>query len=228
MTRIVVTSDTHFAFDDSLIPDGDAFIHCGDLMYNGDPYEWEERLQSLSRLTHKIKIIVPGNHDWYIHNENQRAFDELLQAGVYLLDRTITGVDGLQDHICGLPFVTNLPAWAYNRTNTDILDWLELYNTDPLHNTPLAKIMVTHAPPFGILDALGDSAKKYGLNPDTHVGCKAYREWFDNLKEKPKYWFSGHIHEGYGKMEVDGCTFINAAMCDGNYAQSNPAWVVEI
>ena len=30
---------------------------------------------------------------------------------------------------------------------------------------------------------------------------------------KPKYHFFGHIHEGRGKLEQDGTTFVNASNC---------------
>jgi predicted phosphodiesterase len=61
--RLVATSDTHFDFPPEFVPDGDVFLHCGDLMYTGYPDEWKGRVESLAALPHKLKILVPGNHD---------------------------------------------------------------------------------------------------------------------------------------------------------------------
>lgn len=38
--RIVATSDTHFVPVQGWIPDGDVFVHAGDLMQDGYPSEW--------------------------------------------------------------------------------------------------------------------------------------------------------------------------------------------
>ena len=86
--RLVVTSDTHFNFPPDFVPDGDVFLHCGDLMYTGYPDEWAGRVASLAALPHKQKIIVPGNHDLHISNYAGPALQDLRRAGV-----TVIGIE---------------------------------------------------------------------------------------------------------------------------------------
>ena len=77
-------------------------------------------------------------------------------------------------------------------------------------------ILITHTPPYAILDNernhddpnIPDSKKRFG--------CKELRDEILN-RIKPMYNIFGHIHDGYGQMEIDGIKFINAASCDDNY-----------
>jgi Icc-related predicted phosphoesterase len=61
-------------------------------------------------------------------------------------------------------------------------------------------ILVTHSPPFGILDT---SAK------GRHGGSKALREV--TLSRKPKFHIFGHIHEGRGMEIINGIKFLNVS-----------------
>ena len=45
------------------IPDGDVLIHTGDFTNHGSLDEVKDFASWLSTLPHRIKIIVPGNHD---------------------------------------------------------------------------------------------------------------------------------------------------------------------
>lgn len=76
--RLVATSDTHFPFDDRL-------IHAGDLMYTGYLDEWHARLESFKALPHKVKLYVPGNHDYHVQNYEGVAAAELRKADVTML-----------------------------------------------------------------------------------------------------------------------------------------------
>ena len=59
-------------------------------------------------------------------------------------------------------------------------------------------ILMVHAPAFGINDMIPS-----GLN----VGSKSILEICK--KYKPKVVLSGHIHEAYGKQEIDGTIYVN-------------------
>lgn len=198
--RLVVTSDTHFDFPASFIPDGDVFLHCGDLMYTGYQDEWQGRLASLAALPHKHKILVPGNHDLHIQNYAGPALQELRKAGV-----TVIGIEmGVKSHyelpngmsVLGLPWVTNLPRWAWNRTEEQIEELLTYHNRH--------KIVASHAPPAGILDG-----KNYGV--------RAYRRWAHRFR--PDYWFCGHVHEAAGEDAKDGTLFFNVAAQNREYTK---------
>lgn len=198
--RLVVTSDTHFKFPKEFVPEGDVFIHCGDLMYSGYANEWQDRLDSLAQLEHKVKILVPGNHDRHIELYPGPAIQELKGAGV-----TVLGIPGSQPQfvsnklpngmtILGLPWVTNLPNWSWNRDEEWITTYLAYQHR---HN-----IVVSHSPPAGILDG-------------SHYGVKAYRRYLKMFQ--PEYWFCGHVHESYGEAAVDGCHLYNVAAQNINY-----------
>ncbi len=66
-------------------------------------------------------------------------------------------------------------------------------------------ILISHAPPFGILDKVPKKGS---------VGSKIVLKMIK--KYKPKYVFCGHIHEGKGKKKIGKTTVINAGCC-GDY-----------
>lgn len=219
--RFVFTSDTHFPFTPDQIPQGDVFVHVGDLMYSGYVNEWYPLLESLKALKFKEKILCPGNHDFHIQNYEGVAHAELRRAGVRMLgtSRHTHDIGGLR--IAALPFVTGLPGWAYNRDD----EWIREYMKEAI--TPFKPdIIISHAPPYQIQDAIRPDALR--VRDQEHVGCMAYNHWFYNTEHRPKLWVSGHIHESYGKTVIDDTTFFNVAMCDRKYEQVNPPMVVDL
>lgn len=220
MTRIVATSDTHFPFSNNLIPDGDILIHAGDLMYYGDPGEWNSRLESFAALPHKTKLYVPGNHDYYPFHYRGIARSTLRrEGGRTLLDDGTDGVRKLTKdsglHILAIPYVTGLNGWAYNVEEEWLEGWLRRVD---MSATVYPDIVVSHSPPFRIRDAVGKN----------NYGSTALNKWFYSLAKKPKLWICGHIHESYGIEEIEGCTFANVAMCNEQYEQANPAMVFDL
>lgn len=215
--RLVVTSDTHKPVDihrQGWFPDGDVFIHAGDLMRSGYVTEWYPMVDWLSRLPYKIKLFVPGNHDFHLQVYPGPALQELRQAGV-----TVIGLPGNSNYssfklpndmsVLGLPYVTNLPRWAFNINEKDLDYHL---NTVGGHD-----IIVSHMPSYGVLDSIAEGR---------HVGSRVYKRY--QAKHKPKYWISGHIHESYGTMESNGTKFYNVAMCNRDYQHQNPPMVIDI
>ena len=68
-----------------------------------------------------------------------------------------------------------------------------------------ADVLITHQPPYGILDE-GD---------DIHYGSKTLRE---SIKQsKPKYHLFGHIHGLNGIKKAGGIIYSNAALVDEDY-----------
>jgi hypothetical protein len=65
-------------------------------------------------------------------------------------------------------------------------------------------VLITHGPPFGILDS--------GTDPGLHSGC---RELFDAvMRVGPKLHVFGHVHGAHGIFRTDHTTFVNAALLD--------------
>lgn len=212
--RIVATSDTHFPVDIAKwIPDGDVFIHAGDLMGSGYPNEWPAALEWLNALPHKIKLFIPGNHDFHLKNYPGPALQDMRRIGV-----TVVGLPG-NDHyasymlengksILGLPYVIRLPRWAFNSSNYDIFKYLQKMGR---HD-----IIVSHSPVHGILD---------GVN-GKQTGIPAYRDYL--YRYNPTHWINGHIHEAYGTHEESGCKFYNVALCNREYFHSNPPAIIDL
>ena len=215
--RIVATSDTHFPFDASRVPDGDVFILAGDFMYEGTPAEWEPRLESLAALPHKRKIYVPGNHDYFPFHYRGLARSQLRrEANVTLVDdyEPQFEIDGVS--FLAIPFVTGLPGWAYNREEPQVYQWLR-DTTEGFH----PDVIISHSQPYRNLDACG-------TKPVNHYGCMAFNKWFFEPGRKPTTWICGHIHDSYGHERIEGCDFYNVAMCDEKYQQTNPPMVIDL
>ena len=83
--RIVATSDTHHVVDVSTIPDGDVFMHCGDLCRTGYPDDFECQLEWLAKLPHKTKLFTPGNHDFHLQVYPGPALQQLREVGVWVV-----------------------------------------------------------------------------------------------------------------------------------------------
>jgi len=212
--RLVATSDTHYVVDTKIVPDGDVFIHAGDLMRTGYPADFEAQLDWLNELPHKTKLFVPGNHDFHLQVYPGPALQQLRSVGV-----TVVGLPG-NDHyasvtlpngmtLLGIPYVTNLPRWAFNGAEEQIWRYLTKMR---YHD-----IIVSHAPPRNVLDA---------PVVDKHVGIEAFRSFAKAYN--PKKWFFGHIHECYGVDRQFETDFYNVAMCNRDYVHANPPMVVDL
>jgi 3',5'-cyclic AMP phosphodiesterase CpdA len=94
--RIVAVADTH-TFQDDLhtVPDGDVFVHAGDLCRGGRLDELRPVAAWLRSLPHRHKIVVAGNHDWCFVHEPQAALEVLGRGIVYLQDSE-TVIDGVR------------------------------------------------------------------------------------------------------------------------------------
>lgn len=223
--KIVAISDTHFAFTNTtgLVPDGDVLLHAGDLMYSGYPDEWQSRIDSLAALPHETKILVPGNHDFHIQNYNgiaraelrRRAKTTLLDGGMLQLKNGLT--------VLSVPFVTGLEGWAYNVEEEGLARYMAIATDD---GTTVPDIVVSHGPMYQVLDAV--HPVKAAAKDRMHVGSWALKKWFDDLSVKPKVFIHGHIHESYGRTEIDGCRVFNVAMCNREYVQANPGIVIDV
>lgn len=221
--KIVATSDTHYV-PTMPIPDGDVFIHAGDLMTSGYPKEWEERVEWLAQLPHKVKIYVPGNHDFHMMVYPGPALQDMWRAGV-----TVVGLPGNTHYasyelpngmkLLGLPFVTDLPRWAFNATEEEIKNYLDTV----WGGSKKYDIVVSHSPVRSILD--------FADNKQRCVGIVSYLDIFHKkaaMGVQPSVWINGHIHERYGSQEYCGCTFYDVAMCDRKYEHANPPVEIEV
>ena len=214
--RIVATSDTHFPVKPGMIPFGDVFLHCGDLMQNGYPSEWPDCLDWLNELPHKTKIITFGNHDFHPFLYPGPSLQDLRKIGV-----TVLGLPGNIHYytmklpngmvVGASPYVHNLPRWAFNAG----------YGEVDNHMGDIGKvdILMTHMPIHGILD------KVNGI----HTGSLVYKKHLESWRA-PKIWYHGHIHQEYGRYidERSGCNIYNVAMCNREQQHVNKPAVIDV
>lgn len=218
MPRIVCISDTHGLHEALTVPDGDVFIHAGDMTLGGREQEVAAFAAWLAALPHPHKIVIAGNHDWVVERTPARA-RELLGDMTYLRDDGVH-VAGLD--IWGSPWQPWFYDWAFNLPRGKSLR--ERWDLIP----DKTDVLITHGPPFGHLDS---APRPNAFGPDAgldveHVGCEELRLALDRVQ--PRLHVFGHIHEGYGRDALDGTVLVNASNCDVDYRPVNPPIVVDL
>ena len=189
--RIVSISDTHTKHWDIKIPDGDVFVHAGDIsFFNHSNDHYSDFDDWLVSLPHKHKVFVAGNHDVLFECDRTHAL-RLVPNGIFLHDEA-TEIDGLKFYgSCWQPAYYN---WAFNIHREEDLakQWAKIpEDTD---------VLITHTPPYQIADTT------YGNNGNAEsVGCKALAKRLQNIY--PKLHVFGHIHACGGFRKQIGNTF---------------------
>jgi Icc-related predicted phosphoesterase len=210
MTTICSFSDTHGFHEKLTLPPVDISIFAGDMCAWSRDEDCCKFLLWYKDQPPRHKIYIPGNHDRPFENKRFRdrmidAWDPLL---IYLEDSFVI-IDGIK--IWGSPYQVEFFNWAFNLPRGG---WeLEKKWRDIPDDT---NIVVTHAPPKGILDMNLQS---------NHTGDELL---LDRIKVvKPKYHIFGHIHEAAGIVEIDDTYFINSAICDRSYKPVRVPFVFE-
>ncbi len=177
--RVLVLSDTHGMHAKfRSLPDAEVFLHAGDFTRHGSGAE--EFAIWFHRLPYPVKLLTLGNHErrdaaQQLSADHWRA----LFGPLLLIDRGArVAVGGREIVVFGLPHAT-----AARRI------------------PPEVDIVLSHEPPYGILD-------------DTHGAGHAGSEAVGSLVQDalaPVHAF-GHVHARGGEIEVRGAvTHINAA-----------------
>ena len=207
--RIVCISDTHGQHSKLGVPDGDVLIHAGDFMAFGDtPREIVDFNQWLGGQPHRHKIVIAGNHD-LMFERHPGAARELLGNAIYL-ENSGTEVTGLK--IWGSPVQPEFNNWAFNVARGAAIRryWKMIpENTD---------VLVTHGPPFGVLDKSHPTA--------AHLGCEELAKAVKQIR--PRLHVFGHIHGGRGESTSNETRFVNASVVNEAYRLVYEPQVVEI
>lgn len=210
--KICVISDTHNEHDASFIlPDADVIIHCGDVSLRGSDFEVREFFRWYSSLTnYKHRIMISGNHDRLFELALPYVKSYIPDNITYLEDSSVN-VMGV--NIYGSPVTPKFFNWAFGfNDNTLVRYWDKIpTNTD---------ILVTHGPPYGILDIVKQKSEYVSL------GSVSLRDKLDKIN--PKYHLFGHIHEGYGMVTIKNTTYVNASSMNDKYQMVNKPIVIEI
>src|SRR6202140_2910243 len=91
--RLVCVLDTHGYHDAMHVPDGDVLIHAGDLTRRGTFEEVRAAGAWLTKLPHKHKLVVAGNHD-FLFERDPAAARALFTPTTYL-ETQLVEIDGV-------------------------------------------------------------------------------------------------------------------------------------
>jgi len=179
--RIVCISDTHELHRELSLPDGDLLIHAGDFTFFNHASKIHDFNDWLGELPHRHKVVIPGNHDRIFRDDH--GFREMITNAVLLINEGVT-VCGLK--IWGSPVTCDDDAYGYTKRD----ERARLYASIPADTD----IVVTHGPPYGILDREPGSIHRQG--------CTELR--LAVMRLQPRLHIFGHVHSGYrGRPEQD-------------------------
>lgn len=187
--RIVAVADTHLYHDELVVPDGDVFVHAGDLCRRGTLEELRRAIEVIRALPHPHKLLVAGNHDWSFVREPLEARALLGSEIHYLEDSELTLV-GLR--FWGSPWQPEFNQWAFNLPRGRPL--AEKWSLIPEG----LDVLVTHGPPAGFGDRVS-TAGRQGC-ADLLARVRAVR---------PRVHLFGHIHDDGGSWTSEGVAFAN-------------------
>ena len=190
--RIVAVADTHLFTRDLVVPEGDVFVHAGDLCRGGWMKELERAAAWLASLPHRRKVVIAGNHDWTFARPSEREASRALlrEAGVTYLEDSEATIDGARFY--GSPWQPEFNDWAFNLPRGEPL-------ADVWAKIPEGlEVLITHGPPKGFGDAT-----TYGKGE----GCADLLERVRAVR--PRLHVFGHIHESGGAWTEGATTFVN-------------------
>jgi Icc-related predicted phosphoesterase len=213
MPRLCFISDTHSQESSVQIPECDILFHAGDLSRNGELRSIENFCEWVKRQPAKHRVVIMGNHDLDRGPRYVEAAAMLRDACTYLEDSG-TEIEGLK--IYGSPVSPFFYDWRWNRQRGEDIDRHWRMIPDDTH------ILMTHSPPFGILDGV---PRDWG--DVEHVGCKDLLRHIDRLKQL-KISAHGHIHCARGHIQHNGIHFVNSAICDDRYKPVNPPIIIDL
>lgn len=208
MTKIWAFADTHCRHTELDIPaDIDLVICAGDSSNHWDVnINHGEELRFLDwygKLPIKSKIFVGGNHNTAL-GQGLITKEQIESYGLIYLQDSTTEIQGLK--IWGSPWSPTFGRsgrWGFNKSRQKLGEYWK--------SIDYADIIVSHSPPYGLLDEaydIDDRSKK------VHVGCKGLKKYCE--RQAPILNIFGHIHSSrdimnHGVRIVNNTTYINAS-----------------
>jgi Icc-related predicted phosphoesterase len=202
-----VISDTPELHREVDVPAGDLLIHAGDFtMFSKSTAAILDFNEWLGELSHRWKIVTPGNHEFFLEADLSRR--RLISNATVLIDE---GVEIMGLKIWGSP-MTPLYGGAFGRSSEQ--DRVRTYSQIPVDTD----ILVTHGPPYDILDQ--------APNSNHHEGC---HQLLDAVRRvKPVLHVFGHVHGAYGTFSTPETLFANAALARHGLGMSNHPHVLRL
>lgn len=197
--RILAVSDTH-NHHPCIYDDTDLLIHCGDATNTGSKYEFEIFSEWWNSIEAKYKIFIPGNHEVLYYNrireKGRESVKEWLPSNVIVLINESIEIEGLKIYGSPVtqPVFKDRLYWAWEEFDDQRQKTFDLIPDE-------LDILVTHTPPFEILDYVIGAG---------HVGCRFLKSILSN--KKCKYHLFGHIHEHGGQsLAIGSIQYYNVA-----------------
>jgi predicted phosphodiesterase len=209
------------------LPGGPILVHCGDVSSSGTKWQVVDFLDWFDSLPYTHKIMIPGNHDFFFDYDRKartpqgqirfgdskitkEQVDEVISKypNIHILNDSGITVEGIK--FWGSPITPWFHDWAYNRFGNEINEHWDLIPSD-------TDILITHGPPFGVLDTV--------IRGNENVGCEFLMNKIQEIN--PKIHAFGHIHEADGIWETPKTLFINASSLSVRYEYTNKPIVID-
>lgn len=193
--KVTAVSDIHYRWFKT--PPTDLLIVAGDLTIEGNRQEVKWFANWLKVQPAKHKVYIAGNHDLLFERDPAQVAAIMAEVDAHYLQDSGIVIDGIS--IYGTPWVPECGddfAFMKPRGSPELKAvWSQIPDR--------VDILVTHTPPFGILDFAN------GVGPVGDV------QLFERVREvNPRYHVFGHIHEARGTTRLGRTVFINAAICN--------------
>lgn len=206
--KIVCFADSHaIALLDSIeMPEGDILICAGDFSGLGNENDLIVFNKTLGKWKYDYKILIPGNHDRFIES-NYNLSKKLLSNAILLCGEEII-INGIKFY--GTPWTPEFMNWSFMLPEERLKEKFDRIpeNTD---------VLITHGPPFGILDVNREGE---------HCGSMSLLKRV--LTINPKLHIFGHIHGNPRVYENKDTKFVNVSLLGEDYIENNKPMVLEL
>jgi Icc-related predicted phosphoesterase len=192
---------------------GDLLIVSGDFTARDTNQEHQDVLDWLDIQDYEKVVVIAGNHDGFLE-KNPEFYKQ--SAITYLCD---SGCEFKGYKIWGSPWTPIFCDWHFMLPIAKRKEKWALIPND-------IDILITHGPPYRVLDKVPSYEKD---NEFEHVGCYELKKRVDSpLMKNLSLHVFGHIHEGYGQMEIGKTRYVNCAIMDERYKPVNKPIRIEL
>lgn len=208
--KAIVVSDLHHKdkqWLESLQADSDVDLVAvaGDIDINVRRVPHHNRLAAELRKIYPnaVLVLVPGNHDKIYDLMKMGPWDHILNDGeIQVKGRRIYGC-----RYWDSPFIAYYKA-IYTQGHVGFEKAKEIFERIPEG----LDLLITHVPPYGILDSVFDGHCYYSM------GSLALKDRLHAMREGPRWHVFGHMHQDGGKcLQKARTVYANVAYLDEDY-----------